>query len=250
MSMSYPLSFVLQLVGTLFTVPLFYFVDRFLVSGAAATEDYFTYVVLGLVAVNILQAGLQTLGQEVDYAVQQGRFEMLLTEPISWKFLPIGLAAWPLAWRSFTSILVLMVGQLLGARFDWSGLLMAIPLAFLGMLAGVALGTLSCAVRVLSKRSDPILVGYSLLALIVGGVYFPPSLLPQWLQPFAWLVPHTYLAAGLRHALMIHPPAGEVSAGAALLGLAMFAAIGIPVSLWIFQRSLDVGRRVGALASY
>lgn len=252
LAISYPMSFAMNQLGIVLPVVTFYFVSKLVpgVSGASRGGDYFTFVVLGLVATNVLMAGLQSFGRELDLAVQQGRFEMLLTEPVGWKLLPIGLATWPAVWRLASSAAAILVSALLGARYQWSGLAWAVLIAVLGSVAGLSIGVLSGGIRVLSKRSDPILALYTLAGSVVGGVFFPVALIPGWLRWASFLVPQTYLAAGLRAALTPTTTFGGPSATEAVVGLACFAAVLLPLSLWLFERWLDVGRRVGVLGSY
>lgn len=252
LAINYPMSFAMNQVGIVLPVVTFYFVAKLVpgVSGAQNGGDYFTFVVLGLAATNVLMAGLQSFGRELDLAVQQGRFEMLLTEPVGWKLLPVGLATWPAVWRLASSAIVIAVSALMGARYEWSGLGFAMLIALLGSITGLSIGVLSGGLRVLSKRSDPILALYTLAGSVLGGVFFPVELIPGWLRWASLLVPQTYLAAGLRAALIPATTLGGPSATEAVLGLACLAAVLLPLSLWLFERWLDVGRRVGVLGSY
>src|SRR4051812_18966815 len=86
---SYPLAFVLTQLQALVPVFTYYFVARLVPDEAARVGgDYFTFVVIGVLPIRILVTGLADLSSELDPAIQQGRFEMLLVEPVQWRFLP------------------------------------------------------------------------------------------------------------------------------------------------------------------
>ena len=73
----------------------------------------------------------------------------------------------------------------------------------------------------------------------------------NWLQAFSWVIPHTYVIQALRRVLM---PSGEVlpgpTTGQALIALLVFSAIAYPIALTIFGRTMDYGRKIGALSGY
>jgi ABC-2 type transport system permease protein len=93
--------------------------------------------------------------------------------------------------------------------------------------------------------------GQSISALIIfgmgflGGAFFPVSVLPDWLEPVASIVPPRYAFDGLRAALYEgHGWWGD------LLVLLAFSVVMVPVAVWLFERALHHGRRAGSLAQY
>lgn len=251
-AMAYPANFVLSQIQPLSQVLIFYFVaqlvDR---SGPAVGGDYFTFVVVGWIAVQMLQAGLNGFTAELSSAVQQGRFEMLLVEPVRWRLLPLGLLQWPVIQRTFAVLVLFVVSALLGANYRLAGVAMSIPVLLLGVLAALAIGVLAGSVVVLAKRGNPVMVLYNIAAALLSGALFPLDLLPNWLRPLSWLVPQTYVVAALRRVLM---PDGSILPGPSftesLLGLTVFTAVALPLALWVFGRAMQVGRKMGVLSGY
>ena len=85
---------------------------------------------------------------------------------------------------------------------------------FLALLSFLPFGLLFAALTVVIKQGT---VGTSwVIALlsIVGGLYFPVSLLPEWLQTISKLQPFTPATDVLRH-LLVEQPAGELDRGRA-----------------------------------
>jgi ABC-2 type transport system permease protein len=251
LTLNYPLNFGMM-IGSLFVPVLtFYFISRFLVpSGGAAGPDYFAFVVLGIVAGNLLAAGMQSFGRQIDTTVQQGQFEMLLAEPVSWTWLPLGLSVWPAAFRLFGSVAVVLVSLLLGVTYEVSGVPLALIVSGLGLVASLCLGIFSGALRVLAKEGDPLLSLYSMVAMLLGGAYFPIATLPGPLRALSLLLPNTYVNYGLRHALIPGFEGVSPSASMCLLFLVIFDIVMLPLSVRFFARCMDVGRRHGVLAGY
>ena len=107
---AYPANFALSQIQPLFQILVFFFVAKLVTrSGPSVGGDYFTFVVLGWAGIQMLQAGLGSFSSEVNTAVQQGRFEMLLVEPIRWRLLPFGLVQWPIIQKS-ASVAFLLAG--------------------------------------------------------------------------------------------------------------------------------------------
>ena len=130
---------------------------------------------------------------------------MILVEPVKWIFLPFGMAQWPVCWlscdpgrsfssRSFWGHRIQRQGSSPGFQSSCSESVPGWPSVFFlpASRSSPRAGTRTC-------RSDPI------AAQIFSGVYFPIEVLPGWLRPVSYLIPHTYVIAALRRVLM---PAG------------------------------------------
>lgn len=251
-AISYPMSFMMSELLALVPILVYFFVARLVErSGASVGGDYFTFVVIGVVGAHALNGGLQGFGRELDVAIKQGRFEALLVEPIPWRAIPFGLAEWPILLRTSAAVIAAMAAVALGADVRPGGAIAALGLLVLGVLATLSIGIVAGSVKVLSKESDPVLVLYQLAAAILAGAFFPVSMLPSFVQPLSWAIPHTYALQAMRRVLM--PGGGAMpgfSAGEAALALLAFDAVLLPLSLWLFGRSLEVGRRLGLLGGY
>ena len=83
------------------------------------------------------------------------------------------------------------------------------------------------------------------LSLLISGVYFPVSVLPEWMQPLARLSPATYVLEGMQGALLDGAGTG------ALLGhlgrLVLIGVMAIPVGLAIFRQAEKYAKRTGKL---
>lgn len=251
-ALKYPLGFVSEQVQVLGPVVVYFFISGFVdADGPEVGGDYFTFVMVGLVGMQTLNAGLRALTNQIDLAVSRGWFEMILMEPVHWSLLPFAMALWPVVNALIAAGLVSAVASILGAMIDPTGIGAAITVALLGVLVGLAVGALASSVKVLAKRGDPVLAFYSMGALVLSGVYFPIDQLPPYLRWTSYLFVHTYVVSGMRFALL---PVKEGLAGPSLeLSLAVLVAMAVlltPVAIWVFARAMEYGRRMGLLAGY
>lgn len=251
-TLNYPLALVMQALGTFVPVVTFKFVSEMVgESGPEVAFDYYTFVVLGIAAMGLLGVTLNSFGNFMLQFVNQGQLEMFLVEPLPWRSLPFALIPWPAAQSIVSAALMLLVSVPLGASYSLSGIPAALVIVVLGFAATLSVGILGASIKVLSKRSDPLLQLYTIAASVLSGAFFPVEILPSWLRSLSWLIPHTYVMQALRRVLM---PQGDVlpgpTGGQAILALVIFSLVMYPIALWVFGRSLDYGRKVGALSGY
>ena len=251
-TMSYPLSFVVDQIASLTPIFTYYFVAKVVqTSSVDVGGDYYTFVIIGLIATRLLAGGLQGLGEELELAVREGRFEALLAQPVPWRALPFGLVQWGFIWRAVNTVVIVCIAAGLGAHFKASGILPAVLIVLLGTTATMAIGNLAAGVKLLAKRTDPVITFYQMAVFIFAGVAYPVQLLPEPLRVISYLIPETYVIAALRKLLLVG--GGDLpgpSATNVLLGLLLFNAIAFPLSLWLFGRTLEYGRRTGLLSGY
>jgi len=113
------------------------------------------------------------------------------------------------------------------------------------LLAFSGLGILSASYVLLFKRGNPakwLLLSFSNVA---GGMLFPTSILPDWLQFAARLNPVTYALDGMSAALLFGATLAVVWRSVAVLFL--IAAILLPISIAVFFRALGRTKTTGTL---
>jgi ABC-2 type transport system permease protein len=250
-TLSYPLAFVLLQVSSVLQVVAFVFLAHLTVHSADLGSGYLAFAAIGLAAGQTMSGGILGLGQELDWAIQQGRLEMILIEPVSWRLIPVALAAWPTLYRVATGVVIFLGAWAFGAIFTFHDMATVVGLVVLGVAGGLVIGLFAAGLRVLAKRGDPIAAIYAMATYVVSGQFVPINVYPLPLRVAAWFFPNTYVYAGLRKAL--EPNASHVygpDPAQAMLLLLAFSAVLLPLALWLFGRTLQVGRRYGVLAGY
>ncbi len=254
MELSYPMAILLQELGVVLPVFLFYFVARLFDLEATATSssvgDYYTFAVIGVIVAALLQGAMTGYGVLLQDAHNQGTFETVLVEPIPWLIVPIAMNLWRVAVSVTTAVLMLLISAGLGAHYRAVGFIGFAGVAALGIVSSTALGVLASSLMVLAKRSAPVVMVYGLVASLVAGTIFPLDLIPHWLRWVSFLVPHTYLIDVARQLLMETPPPPTVSAATAVGGLVAFNVIVLAGGLAAFSRALQYSRRMGLLSGY
>ena len=81
--------------------------------------------------------------------------------------------------------------------------------------------------------------------LLVSGVYYPISVLPEWMQVVARFTPVTYVLDGARATII--DGAGNEALGQYLIPLLIMGAICIPLGIWAFMRAEKYAKATGKL---
>jgi ABC-2 type transport system permease protein len=247
--LSYRSRLVSQFLTSMFSLTLFYYVSRLVnVSGFDSPGAYFGFVIVGIALVGVLYSCF-SVADTVRQELVAGTFERLLLSPFGPVRSVIAMAVFPLIYAFILSTFTLVVGwAIFGLALHWSTVPLAIPAMGLALLAFLPFGLGFAALTVVIKQGN---VGTSwVIALIsiVGGLYFPITLLPSWVQTAAELQPFTPSTEMLRHLLVDSPQA--TSATVTVLKVALFAAVLLPVSIWALQKSILLGQRRGTIVEY
>jgi len=170
----------------------------------------------------------------------------LLTTQVSLTTILIGSAIYPFVVTTLRIAVYLAWGAFL---FDFplraANWLTVVVVLLASLLAFSGLGILSSAYLLLFKRGNPakwLILGVS---SVVGGMLFPVSILPDWLQVIAHLNPITYALDAMRAALL--DDATVPSIARPVLILLFFAVILLPVSLATFHWALLRTKVTGTL---
>jgi ABC-2 type transport system permease protein len=247
---SYPMSLILSELGTVLPVLVSFFIGDLVGESAEVGNDYFTFAVLGLAISAMMQGALSGFGGNLQRALNRGSLETLLVEPVPWTFLPFAMNLWHTMMGILEGTLIMLIGLLLGANYLSGGWWQFLVLVVLGILACTAIGIVSAAILIISKRSKPFLTLYGMAASLLGGSLFSVSQLPSWLQPLAYAIPHTYVINASRAVLMEDPGTFVIPFDTAVLALLIFNVVVLAGGLWLFSRSLEYGRKMGMLSGY
>lgn len=247
--LSYRTRIVSQLLTSVFSLTLFYYVSRLVhVDGFGSPSSYFGFVVVGIALVSVMYSCF-SVPELVRQELVAGTFDRLLLSPFGAVRGVMAMTIFPLlysfAMAAFTLGLACVI---FGLNLHWSTVPLSVPMMGLVLLAFLPFGLLFAALTIVVKQGS---VGTSwVIALIsiVGGLYFPVSLLPHWLQETTKLQPFTPATNMLRHLLVNTPLSG--SAAGSLLRLVAFAGVLLPGSLYMLARAIRFGQQRGTIIEY
>ena len=248
--LSYGNRLVSQVVVSFLGLVLFYHLSRLVQVRRFPTPDvYFAYVVVGLVILQVLTATLATLPGAVRAELVAGTFERLVVSPLGPAASIVAMAIWPIASAFFVGLVTMVMAVLVfGLDLTWSTAPLAPLVAALGACAFLPFAVVVATLVLLAKQAGSIgalvVIGLSL----AGGVYFPGTLMPEWIRWISDVQPFTPALELLRHLLVGAELEG--SAWADVGRLVAFAAIGLPVAYAVLRAGVAACRRRGTLIEY
>ena len=244
---SYRTRLVSLFISTAVSLTLFYYVSRLVNSRAVGSPDeYYAFVVVGLLIFGVLTSTLSTPVGTLRSEIQAGTFERMVISPFGAVRGIASLMLFPVALGLALGVLSLMfAGVVFGLELRWETAPLAIPVAVLGALAFAPFGLVMTAAVVLFKQTN---AGATLIitaVTLLAGIYFPVSLLPDWIQWASEVQPFTPAVDLLRNLLVGTPLDG--SAAAALAKLVGFAAVTLPLALLLLKGAVRRSRRQGKI---
>jgi ABC-2 type transport system permease protein len=246
---SYRTQLVSQFLGPLFVVTLFYYISRLLtVRTIHSPGGYFGFVVIGLVIIQILTLSLGLMPGNVRQELISGTIERFLVSAHGPVNGILGTTLFPLCNAFFTGLITLVLATAFFGLPLAATSFLAIPVALLGVVAfmpfALFLVALVMAFKQAASASQFIVSGIA----IIGGLYFPISLLPGWIRWTSEVQPFTPATDLLRHLLvgtpLVHPAAVE------LLKLIGFSVVLFPAGLVVLRSAIRYGQRTGTIAEY
>jgi ABC-2 type transport system permease protein len=251
---SYRLSFLLQLIGIFPAVLMFHFLSRLVDSGLAGPLGgyggaYFPFVLIGIAVQNYLTQSLSAFSSSLREAQLTGTIEVVLSTPISLPLWLAGEAAYSFVLSTLRIFIYLLAGQFLfGVSLHWEHLPQVMLTLFLTICAITSIGFVSAAFILVFKKGDPLNWGFSVLSWLLGGVYYPITVLPEWLQHLALSLPICHSLEALRICLL--GGQGYWSLESHLMALALWAMIGLPIGYLCVRWAIQRCRRRGTLGHY
>lgn len=244
---SYRPAMIAGIASEFISMVLFYYVSRLVeVEPFASPDDYFAFVVVGLVALQFANAVLYFPLYLLSIELSTGNFERLVISPLGARAGLLATLVFPFVMTLGASIASLILAVLVfGLALSWPSLLLALPASLLTCFAfaplGIALLSGVVVIKQAASLAGWLVTGLSLLA----GLYFPVVLLPEWIQWASDAQPLTPAVDLMRHVLLGTPLAD--SAIVVAMKLAAFGAILLPPAYWLLGRAIDVGRRRGTI---
>lgn len=241
--LSYRLSFALHALNVLCGVAAYYFLARFVDRAALHGAAPFPFLLIGLALNAYMSTWLVCFTEAIRTGQATGTATLVFASPISPIEFILFSALYPTVRATVDASVYLLFGLAFGASLAHADAGAAVAIFVLSALAFAAIGIGSAAFALVFRRGDPLLWLMTSMSWMLGGILYPTDLLPEVLQQTARLLPVTHAVTGIRSALLGGGPIGEPAAS-----LALYALVGLPVSMAAFVVALRRARMMGNLS--
>jgi ABC-2 type transport system permease protein len=249
-ALSYRAPFFASILSAFFSLTLFYYLSRLVrVNVFESADAYYAFAVVGLVILQVLNSTLQTPPATMRQEMVAGTFERIVVSPYGPVATIVSMMIYPFIYALVMAmIMVGFAGIVFGVDVEWATLPLAVPTAILGTAAFAPFGMLILAVVLISKQAMAgttwIVAGIALVA----GLYFPTSLLPDWIEWTSDVQPFSPAVELLRNVIVGTPL--QDSAWFDVVKLVGFAIVLLPPAVFCVDRAVRFSRNKGTLTEY
>jgi ABC-2 type transport system permease protein len=252
LALSYPMSFWLMWVSIAGQVLAFYFMSKLIGPSKAfgfggRETSYFDYVIVNLAFVEFQTVAIQSFQRAIRSDQMLGTLEAVLATPTSLPLIVLSSGLWAFALTLVEVGVYLGIASILGLSLVHTNLATAGLFLLLTVACMSPVGVLSAASIMTFKQLGPTNWVANGLAMLLGGVLFPVSKLPLFLQAVSWMLPITHALNGIRGAVN-----GATIAQLApdAIWMVVCAVVLLPISLLAFARAVRRAKLDGTLGHY
>jgi ABC-2 type transport system permease protein len=177
----------------------------------------------------------------------EGTIEYTFMAPVSRATHILGVCAYTIIYSLIrTGVILAAVALFFRLNLSEANFLGVLVVLLVANFSFIGLGTIVAVMPLLSPEKGAQITGIvEGILLLVSGVYYEISVLPDWMQFFSRLSPATYALEGMRQALL--DGAGPAQLTDYLVPLAIMGVILIPLGFWIFSVAEKYCKRTGRL---
>jgi ABC-2 type transport system permease protein len=209
--------------------------------------DLVLYLGIGTVVWAYLRAVFANVGEMVAWERWEGTIEYTMMAPISRLAHMLGVSLFSIIYGLARSALLLGVLSLFfSVDLSHANLGGAALILLVGSVSFLGFGIMAAVLPLLfPERGEEMTFVISSILLLVSGVYYPISVLPDWMEPLATISPATYVLEGMRAALLEGTP--TLALGPSILPILILGALTLPIGIAVFNWGERYAKRTGRL---
>src|SRR3954447_20648660 len=236
------LAFLLWTVANTLTIV---FIARGVGLGEAQRNALETKLLVGGVIWAFLGIIFEIVTETVAWERWEGTIEYTFMAPVSRPVHLIGMGLYAVLYGLVRAAAVFVaVVAFIGIHIPNANYSAALALLAIASVSFIGIGMMTAVLPLISPEKGAQLgfVAQGMM-LVVAGVYYPVSVMPEWMQAIATISPATYAIRGCRASIIDGAPL----AWANVWPLLVIAVVSIPLGLWIFNRGERYAKKHGKL---
>jgi ABC-2 type transport system permease protein len=204
-------------------------------------------LLIGAVVWSYLGLIFEVVTETVAWERWEGTIEYTFMAPLSRPAHLLGMGAFAVIYGVLRTVLLFgSVAFFLDVTFDQPNFAAATLVLAVSSFSFIGIGMMTAVLPLISPEKGTQLgfIAQGLL-LVISGVYYDVSVLPQWMQWLSVISPATYTLEGARHAII--DGAGPAEMWDDIWPLLIIGAIAIPGGLAVFRRGERYAKQHGRL---
>jgi ABC-2 type transport system permease protein len=217
------------------------------VGGKIDVEKVTTILLVGAVIWAYLGIIFEILTETVAWERWEGTIEYTFMAPLSRPVHLFGMGLFAIGYGVVRAVLLFgVVAAFFSLHLPDADYVAALVLLVIASISFIGIGMMTAVLPLISPEKGTQLgfVAQGLL-LVVSGVYYPVSVLPQWMQALSVISPATYALRGCRAAII--NGAGLTDLWTEIWALLVIGAVSVPLGLLIFRTGERYAKKHGKL---
>jgi len=205
------------------------------------------YLLIGTLVWHYLSVVFHDISEAIAWERWEGTIEYTFMAPVSRFTHMMGQTAFCVVYGVLhTGVILAVVTMFFQLDLSGANLLGSTLVLLSGSLSFIGLGVIAAVLPLLwPERGAQMTHVVQALVLLVSGVYYPVSVLPDWMQPLARVSPATYVLEGMRAGLQ--DGASTKALVQHIWPLLLMCVVFIPAGVWVFRIAERYAKRSGKL---
>jgi ABC-2 type transport system permease protein len=214
---------------------------------AEGSEILLQTLIIGAIFWNFLSIVFGFIGETVTWERWEGTLEYTFMAPVRRYTQLIGSTFFALAYALIQMVIILVVMLLFfDVEFSGGNFVTAAVFLALGSVSFIGVGMMAAILPLLYvERGDQMVFVIQSIILLFSGVYYDPTILPEWMQFVGQFSPGTYVLEGIRGGLIYGQSVGELLNN--VWPLLIMGVVLIPLGVWVFGIAERYAKRTGKL---
>jgi ABC-2 type transport system permease protein len=207
-AISYRTSFAVTLIGNLVALIVCYYIGE-MIGGQEIPAlqkyggSYLAFLLIGISLTDSVAISLTTFASQIREGQTTGSLEATLMSPVPLPAILVYSSLWSYFLSAIRFMIYLVLGVLIyGVGMEKANVGAAIAVFVMTVASFAGIGMLWASTVMLIKRGESMMNLAGAAMVLLGGVLFPVSILPGWLQHATDFIPLTHGLEGMRFALL------------------------------------------------